>query len=335
MTDELADDLPRYPFVAIDVPVELAEAAATQLFELGAEGVEQRDAFTMVRGAQSPAPPSDFGADVGAPIDEGWGGSDREPSPGEIVTLVAAFATREVAEEAMSAFDAELNPRLEEVVGDAWRDAWKEHFAPFRVSPRVVIKPPWREVPDALIAEVPGTIVLELEPGRAFGTGLHATTSLVAEVLDAREAELRGKELLDVGCGSGILALVALKLGAARARGIDIDEAAARVANENAARTGLSDRFVADTTGVAEIDARYPIVLANIQAEILVGLHDALVARVEPGGLLVLSGVLEMHERQVREAFADLRLEETTRRGEWVCVCGRRASGGQRGHGGG
>ncbi len=236
------------------------------------------------------------------------------------MTLVAAFATREEAEDALAAFDDELNPRLEEVVGDAWRDAWKIHFEPFRLSRRVVIKPPWRDVPAALIAEVPGTIVLELEPGRAFGTGLHATTSLVAQALDAREAELRGKELLDVGCGSGILALVALVLGAAKARGIDIDEAATRVATENAQRTGLSERFFADTTDVSVIEGRWPIVLANIQAEVLVELRPALVARVTPGGLLVLSGVLEMHERAVMDAFAPLTLEEATRKGEWVCL---------------
>jgi ribosomal protein L11 methyltransferase len=184
----------------------------------------------------------------------------------------------------------------------------------------VVIKPPWREVPAALIAEVPGTIVLELEPGRAFGTGLHATTSLVAQALDAREPELRGKELLDVGCGSGILALVALVLGADKARGLDIDEAATDVANENAQRTGLADRFHADTTDVAAVEGRWPIVLANIQAEVLVELKPALAARVLPGGLLVLSGVLEMHERAVMDAFADFTLEEATRKGEWVCL---------------
>lgn len=311
---------PRYPFLAIDVPVELAEAAASQLFELGAEGVEQRDAFTMIRGAQSPAPPKDFGYDVGAPVDEGWGGSDREPSPGETVTLVAAFATEDEAEEALAAFDADLKPRLEIVVGDAWRDAWKVHFEPFRLSRRVVIKPPWREVPAALIDEVPGTIVLELEPGRAFGTGLHATTSLVAQALDARAAELEGKEILDVGCGSGILALVALLFGAARARGLDIDEAATSVANENAQRTGLADRFSADATDVGALDGRFSVVLANIQAEVLVELRPAIAARVAPGGLLVLSGVLEMHEEAVKQAYADFTLEEATRKSEWVCL---------------
>jgi ribosomal protein L11 methyltransferase len=311
---------PRYPFLAIDVPVELAEAAATQLFELGAEGVEQRDAFTMTRGALSPEPPKDFGYDVGAPVDEGWGGSDREPSPGETVTLVAAFATEEEAQDALEAFDAELNPRLEIVVGDAWRDAWKAHFEPFRLSKRVVIKPPWREVPQALIDEVPGTMVLELEPGRAFGTGLHATTSLVAQALDARAAELAGKDVLDVGCGSGILALVALMFGAARARGLDIDEAATNVANENAQRTGMADRFSADASDVGALDGTWPIVLANIQAEVLIALRPAIAARVAEGGLLVLSGVLEMHEEAVKHAYADFTLEEATRRAEWVCL---------------
>jgi len=98
-------------------------------------------------------------------------------------------------------------PRLEEVVGDAWRDAWKEHFRPFAITRSIVIRPPWESY-----AEKPGEQVLVLEPGRAFGTGLHETTSLVARVLEARRGELVGKTVLDVGCGSGILALVALFL---------------------------------------------------------------------------------------------------------------------------
>jgi ribosomal protein L11 methyltransferase len=295
----------RYPFVAIDVPASLAEVAAEQLFELGAEGVEQRDRTTLKRGG-------DLGADVAAPQDPG--AIDDE----ETITLVAAFATHDAAHEAIDAFDAELNPRLEEVVGDAWRDAWKEHFAPFRLSPRIVIKPPWREVDAALLSDAPH--VLELEPGRAFGTGLHATTSLVARVLDARSAEFRGKELLDVGTGSGILALVALLLGAARVIATDIDADAVRVAVENAERAGLASRLSATATPIEDVEGRYPIVLANIQAEVLVPLAKPIAARVADQGLLVLSGVLVEQQERVRAAYPDFALEETLVEGEWVAL---------------
>lgn len=306
---------PVYPFIAVDVPAALAEVAAEQLFELGAEGVEQRDTTTLVRGAQSGGAIVDPGADVGAPH------AAPEALGDEIVTLVAAFATRESALEAMVAFGPELNPRLEEVVGDAWRDAWKEHFAPFRLSPRVVIKPPWRDVDPTLVDAQ--THVLELEPGRAFGTGLHATTSLVANALDTRSGDYAGKAILDVGCGSGILALCALSLGAARARCIDIDPDAVRITIENAVRTGFGARVDADTTDVAAIAETYPLVVANIQAEVLVPRAADVIARVAPGGLLILSGILETQRDRLLEAYHALTIEEVAVSGDWIAIIAR------------
>lgn len=302
---------PVYPFVAIDVPSSLAEVAAEQLFALGAEGVEQRDTTTLVRGAQSPERSVDPGAHVGVPTDA------PEADDEETVTLVAAFPTREAALEAMGEIDDDLNPRLEEVVGDAWRDAWKEHFEPFRLSPRIVIKPPWREVTDELGR---GAHVLELEPGRAFGTGLHATTSLVANVLDQYAREYAGKEVLDLGCGSGILSLVALSLGAARARAVDVDPDAVRITLENAARCGFADRIVADTTEIGALSGAFPVVLANIQAEVLVPLARDVIARVAPGGLLVLSGILETQKDRVLQSYRDLQLLEAPKSGEWIAL---------------
>lgn len=301
---------PVYPFLAIDVPASLAEVAADQLFELGAEGVERRDASTLVRGAHSVGPVVDPGADVASP---------RAPAEAEdeVVTLVAAFPTREAAEEALAAFDAELSPRIEEVHGDAWRDAWKEHFEPFLLTPHVLIRPPWRPVPPDLAA---GVHVLELEPGRAFGTGLHATTALVSRVLDARAAELQGREILDLGCGSGILSLVALVLGAARADALDIDPAAVEVTRANAERCGLADRVAASDEDFARLARTYPIVLANIQAEVLVPRAADVKRTVAPGGLLVLSGILAVQREAVLAHYAELRLEEAPAEGEWIAL---------------
>jgi ribosomal protein L11 methyltransferase len=307
---------PVYPFVALDVPASLAEVAAEQLFALGAEGVEQRDTTTLVRGAQSPENSVDPGADVGVPT------TTPEAGEEETVTLVAAFLTREAALEAMAAIDDELNPRREEVIGDAWRDAWKEHFAPFRLSPRIVIKPPWREVPPELIGDAH---VLELEPGRAFGTGLHATTSLVANVLDAYASEYAGKEILDLGCGSGILSLVALSLGAARARAVDVDPDAVRITIENAERCGFRDRVEADTTAIGALGGTWPVVLANIQAEVLVPLAADVIARVEHGGLLVLSGILATQKDRVLDAYPGLQLLAAPGSGEWIALVMRAA----------
>lgn len=279
---------PRYPYVAVDVPEADADEAGALLFEVGAAGVEQRDATTLARGAAGK------------------------------VTLVASFEREEDARAAVAELPAEWGARVEEVVGDAWHDEWKKYFEPFRVCEGVVVRPPWREH-----AAAPGERVVVLEPGRAFGTGLHETTSLVAEVL-AGEA-LAGATVLDVGCGSGILALVAIALGAARARALDVDPDAVAVTRENAERNGVADRVAADETPVGAIAERYPVVLANIEAKTLVELAPALAARVAPGGLLVLSGILapDVAPAQlpdVRRAFASLKEQAVRRKGEWIAV---------------
>ena len=261
---------PRYPFVAVDVPAEESEELGATLFELGASGVEERDDGTLIKGSSS-----------------------------GVVTLVASFETHEAANEAIAELVAampHLAPRLEEVVGDAWRDAWKEHFAPFLLTPRIRIYPPWAERPAAENDE----IVLELEPGRAFGTGLHASTSLIAEILDESSATLKDRELLDVGTGSGILALVALVYGASRAVAIDIDPDVVGVVNENAERNGLSARVEASAGTVESIARSFPWVLANIEARVLRPIAAELDRVLAPGGTLILSGVLESeHDEMV------------------------------------
>jgi ribosomal protein L11 methyltransferase len=307
-------DLPRYPFLAVDVPASLAEVATEQLFEMGATGVEQRDTTTLVRGALSGDPAKVPFADVGVPT------ATPEADDEETVTLVAAFDSFEEAEEALDAFDAELNPRIEEVIGDAWRDAWKEHFKPFRLTPRVVIKPPWCEVEPSLLGSRGDVHVLELEPGRAFGTGLHATTALVSSVLDERSAELEGKRVLDLGCGSGILSLVALCLGAASARATDVDPDAVRITLENVERTGFVGRVEADTTDMGALAGTWPVVVANIQAEVLVPHAAEVKARVAGGGLLILSGILDVQRERVLAAYEGLELLETPVLGEWIAL---------------
>jgi ribosomal protein L11 methyltransferase len=281
---------PRFPFVHVDVDAEIADEAGALFFELGAEGVEERDASTLLRAAA-----------------EGK------------VTLVAAFPDRAAAEAALAELDPAWNGRIEEVVGDAWLDAWKEHFRPFALTPRIVVRPPWEPY-----AAKPGETVLELEPGRAFGTGLHATTSLVARELDARSEELAGRDLLDVGTGSGILAVVALALGAGTVRGIDVDEDAVAVARENAARNGMSARARFDATPVDAVMGTFPVVLANIEARVLVPLAPAIAARVAPGGLLVLSGILVGQEDDVAAAYPGFRREATRAEGEWIALALRR-----------
>lgn len=280
----------RFPFVLVDVPADVAAAMVDVFFELGAQGVEERDQSTLVKNAEA-----------------------------DTVTLVASFETREAADEALGALDEDLNPRIEEVVGDGWRDAWKEHFKPFTLAPGLVVRPPWEAY-----AASPGERVLELEPGRAFGTGLHETTRLVARALQRHAGELSGRPVLDVGTGSGILAIVALALGAERAVAVDNDPDCIGVVVENAERNGMADRVAASTTDVGDVSDVFPVVVANIEARVLIPMAPALGARVAPGGLLVLSGVLAGQEDDVRAAYTDFDLLENERQGEWVGISLRR-----------
>lgn len=278
---------PRFPFVVIDVDEGDSDMASGLLFELGAQGVEERDQTTLVKGTLGK------------------------------VTLSASFLTHEEAHAAIAELDPNYAPRLEEIVGDAWRDAWKEHFRPFEICPGIVVRPPWEEYS---APEGETKTVLELEPGRAFGTGLHETTSLVCGALAAHRAELAGKTLLDVGCGSGILALVALKLGVASARAVDVDADAIEVTRENAERNGLSSRMTSDTATLAEVFGSYPIVVANIEARVLIPMAPELMAKVLPGGLLVLSGILVPQKDDVIKAYAQFALVDAPSKGEWIAI---------------
>ncbi|MFO0759886.1 MAG: 50S ribosomal protein L11 methyltransferase [Byssovorax sp.] len=289
----------RYPFVAVDVPAIKADAVAAALFELGATGVEERDDQTLIKGK----------------------------APG-VVTVVGSFDSHEEAEAAIEELTEALpegNARLEEVVGDAWRDAWKEHFAPFALTPAITIAPPWLPKPEV----APGVRVLELEPGRAFGTGLHASTALIAEILHERAASLRGVELLDLGTGSGILSLIALTYGAARALAVDIDADVIELVRENAARNGLGDRVEARAGTVESITRAFPWVLANIEARVLRPIAPELSRVLAPGGTLVLSGVLESEHDAMVALYTGmprgLRHTDTRRRGDaagegWVAI---------------
>jgi ribosomal protein L11 methyltransferase len=260
--NEPAVSEPVFAQVHVRVAADDVDLVSGLLFELGASGVEERDETTFLR----------------APDGAG-------------VLLVASFdgkADAEAAIEALGEYEAVTHAEYVELVGDAWRDAWKEHFEPFKLTPGIVVRPPWRERP----AWAEGHLVLELEPGRAFGTGLHATTSLVATYLDEHAAALAGKEILDAGTGSGILSFVALAHGAARAVAFDNDAEVIGVVEENADRNAFRPRLHAFAGTIEEVEGTFAWVVANIESRVLLPIADALAARLAPGGTLLLSGVL-------------------------------------------
>jgi len=201
-------------------------------------------------------------------------------------------------------------------VDDAeWTDAWKRHYVAQRIG-RVVIVPSWAEE-----TIQPGDVSITLDPGMAFGTGLHPTTRGCLELLQLIEPS--PDRLLDIGCGSGILALVALRLGAGHAVGVDTDPLAVAASRKNAARNGLADRFEAreGTLGAAP-DEPYPLVLANLVAAVLVSLAPSLAAHLAPSGTLLASGIIEPRAAEVEAGMraAGLRVRDRRDDGEWVSL---------------
>jgi ribosomal protein L11 methyltransferase len=175
---------------------------------------------------------------------------------------------------------------------DEWRDAWKRYFRVTRVSRRIVIVPSWEK--DGFTAEA-DDVVLDLDPGRAFGTGAHASTRLCLRELETLRDEdgLDAPRWLDVGCGSGILSIAAAKLWpGSRGVAVDVDPIAVGATVENAERNGVADRIAASEDPIERVEGSYELVVANIQADVLETMKEALFARVADGGALVLSGLL-------------------------------------------
>ncbi len=200
-----------------------------------------------------------------------------------------------------------------------WATAWKQYFHPFSLTSHCVVAPSWEPyTPQA------GEQVITLDPGMAFGTGKHDSTRFAAELIAETFAEKKGPlSLLDVGTGSGILAFLANTLGFKSVVGIDTDPIAIEVATQNAVlNPKLRDvSFALSTEGLefsGEDTRRFDVISANIIAEVLIALKPALLARLNPGGILILSGIIPEREQSVREAFSDLVQAGERRSGEWV-----------------
>ncbi|MBB09377.1 MULTISPECIES: 50S ribosomal protein L11 methyltransferase [unclassified Alcanivorax] len=198
-----------------------------------------------------------------------------------------------------------------------WERAWMDDFAPMRFGERLWIVPSWSASPD------PQAVNLKLDPGLAFGTGTHETTALCLEWLD--RADLTGKAVLDFGCGSGVLAIAALLLGAGNATGTDIDPQALTASEDNARNNGVADALRLYLPENLPADYRCDVLVANILAGPLVELAGQLASYCRPGGSLALSGILAEQAESVRNAYAPwFDLNPTTQQGDWVRIDGVR-----------
>ncbi|MEX1170903.1 MAG: 50S ribosomal protein L11 methyltransferase [Chloroflexota bacterium] len=200
-----------------------------------------------------------------------------------------------------------------------WAEAWKAHFPVLRVGRRLVVRPTWRRH-----RRGPDDVVLALDPGMAFGTGLHPTTRLCLAAIEALadRGVLEGARVLDVGCGSGILAIAALRLGAGRALGLDTDSIAVEATVANARRNGLFRRIRARAGSLPSGEPVHDVVLANLIAGVLVQLAPSLHDELRPGGCLLASGIFSDREGDVRTAFETVGLDVSRRstEGDWVAL---------------
>lgn len=272
---------------------------------------------------------------------------EDEGTPSGPITVRAYLAVDEKLEETRQRLEESLYflgmikplpaPTFTPIADQNWMEAWKANYRPIPIGNRLIIVPAWLQSPDET------RIPIKIDPGMAFGTGTHPTTQLclefIEEIIDGGRWTMDGDSrstvhgppsVIDIGCGSGILSIAAIKLGADFALGVDIDEAAVKASRENAQANNVPDeKFALGVGSVAEVlEEKFeirsaPLVLANILAPVLVRLFDSGMARlVAPGGVLILSGILEEQaELVIASARGNgLHLEAKKQSGDWLAL---------------
>ena len=261
-----------------------------------------------------------------------WDYIDEELTAQPSDVLVKCYLPVDIADAEIASIRAELDALRErgagyidfgtfetgrrEIEGDDWIDVWKKHFRPLHIGSRVVVCPEWIDY-----AAQPGEVVVSLDSNMAFGTGEHETTSMCLEFL--QKYLHPGDTVVDVGCGSGILGIAAVKLGARFAYLTDIDYVAVRSAEHNAALNGVEGSVKVALSDLLEgADIRGEVMTANITADILCRLAGSIPKNLKEGGTLILSGIIEPKLEQVIEAYRaqGLSLLEQKKKGEWIAL---------------
>ena len=282
--------------VCVEVDADMADVAASFLVEEGAPAIVEGDGHGAAGRVRLEAA---IAGDAARVVDGLARYLDR------LAELHPAVRPATIETSAVSALD--------------WTAVARSHHRPVSVGRRLLVAPPW-DVPAA-----PGREVLVIEPGMAFGTGQHATTRGCLEAIENAVAAGGIGSALDVGTGSGILALALARLGVPRVVAIDSDPQVVPLARENLARNG-ADGVALDAGTAADLDARFDLVVANLLADVLVREAEALAARVEPGGCLVVSGLLASQAPAVAAAYCGWRIAAEHRDEDWCTLVLRRAS---------
>ncbi len=295
----------RWVQLTVSVPPPSVEAVCGRFWELGARGV----AVTEPEEATGEAKASGYFV-----LPQASGDPERLPAVAAVREFVALLPS----------WGLPAGTLQVQVVDDQdWAEAWKAHFHPLRIGRRLVVKPSWEGFEAAA-----GDIVLEIDPGMAFGTGTHPTTAMCLAIM---EDYLRpGMVVCDAGCGSGILSVAAARLGAGLVEAWDLEEEACQATAENAAHNGVQDKIRVSCRDAAEglfaLPGRFDLVAANILAEFVLANAAALAYAVAPGGFVLAGGIAAAREEECRQAFEanGLIVEDTRRMEGWVTLVARK-----------
>jgi ribosomal protein L11 methyltransferase len=288
----------RWLVVELSVPIEFGEAVSNFLIEQGAAGIEELEGDPKWKRLRT-----------------------YFPQDGKETRVLYALRRYLKSLEKIIPESPRARIKTASLPEQDWGENWKRFFKPVQVTPRLVIKPPWSKV-----RLKKGQSAIDIIPGMAFGTGTHATTLLSIQALEETISK-KGLCVLDVGTGSGILSIVAAKLGAKEVWGIDIDGVAVENARENVEKNRVSDVVRTRKGSIGDLRRKFDVIVANIDLKSLRRMRKPLLSHLKKGGDLILSGILEQDKEKIRRHYSEtgfLRPIKITQQGEWVCMTFRK-----------
>jgi ribosomal protein L11 methyltransferase len=288
----------RWLVVELSIPIEFGEGISNFLIERGAAGIEELEGDPKWKRLRT-----------------------YFPQDGKETRVLYALRRYLKSLEKITPESPRAQFKTSSLPEQDWGENWKRFFRPVQVTPRFVIKPPWSRV-----RPQKGQSSIDIIPGMAFGTGTHATTLLSIQALE-ETIKRKGLCVLDVGTGSGILSIVAAKLGAKEVWGIDIDGVAVENARENVAKNRVDDIVKIRKGSLGDLRKKFDVVVANIDLKSLRRMRQPLLNHLMKGGRLILSGILEQQKEKIHHLYLGtgvLRRIKVTQQGEWVCLTFRK-----------